>query len=110
MNNKTLAMVSYVTIIGWLIAFFSYKQQNEKNTFVNYHLEQSFGVFIFSVILSVCAGIIMMIIPALSMIISLISLLPLVFMILGVINASHETMKPIPLIGKLFENRFGFIS
>ena len=46
MTNKTLSIVSYITIIGWLIAYFSYKDKSEteKSTVVNYHLKQSLGI------------------------------------------------------------------
>lgn len=48
MNNKTLAMLSYVTIIGWLIAFFV--KREETDAFRKYHLKQGLGLFITMVI------------------------------------------------------------
>ncbi|MBZ4191958.1 DUF4870 domain-containing protein [Niabella beijingensis] len=110
MSNKTLAIVSYITIIGWLITYFSYKDQQEKSTLVSYHLEQGLGVFIFSVIVSIAVGILSAILPALSLIFSLISLVPLILLILGIINAANEVCKPVPVIGKFFEKKFGFLA
>lgn len=110
MNNKTLAIVSYITIIGWLIAYFSYKNQPEKDSFVTYHFEQSLGVFIFSVIISIIAGILVSVVPALSLLFSLISLIPLILLVLGIINASNEVTKPVPLIGVFFEKKFSFLT
>ena len=48
---KTIAIICYITIIGWLIAYFSGKEN--KNSLSRYHLKQAFGLFIFSVILNV---------------------------------------------------------
>lgn len=110
MNNKTLAIVSYITIIGWLIAWFSYKDQPKKDPFVTYHLEQSLGVFIFSIIVSIVAGILMSAIPALSLVFSLISLIPFILLVLGIINASNGVTKPVPLIGTFFEKKFSFLT
>ncbi|MDF2514813.1 MAG: hypothetical protein K0R59_109 [Sphingobacterium sp.] len=109
MNNKTTAIVSYITIVGWLIAYFSYKNRTEKDVFLSYHLEQSLGVFIFSIIISVIAGILMFIIPALSGIFSMLSLVPLILLVLGIINAANEVVRPVPLIGSFFEKKFSFL-
>lgn len=109
MNNKTLAIVSYITIIGWLIAYFPYKNQREKDLFVAYHLEQSLGIFVFGIIVSIIAGVLMAVIPSLSIVFSLISLIPLILLVLGIINASNLVMKPVPIIGSLFEKKFGFL-
>lgn len=110
MSNKNLAIVSYITIIGWLVAWFSYKKQAEKDPFVSYHLEQSLGVFIFSLIVSIVAGILMSVLPALSLVFSLISLVPFILLVLGIINASNEVTKPVPLIGSFFEKKFSFLA
>ncbi|WP_034670530.1 import component protein [Chryseobacterium populi] len=109
MNHKTLAIVSYITIIGWLIVYFSYKNQREKNSFVTYHLEQSLGVFVFSLIVSVISGILMSAIPTLSIFFSLIPLIPLILLVLGIINALNQVVKPVPVIGGYFEKKFTFL-
>lgn len=107
MKAKQWAIISYITIIGWIIAFMQSKEN--RDTFVNYHLEQSLGLAILGVAWSVAAGIVISIIPALSSILSIVSLLPLVFMVFGIINANSGTQRPIPLIGKFFENKFVFL-
>ena len=57
MDNKTLSIVAYITLIGWLIAYFSGK--DKADDFLKYHLRQGFGIFIFGVILSIVLNIIM---------------------------------------------------
>ncbi len=106
MNNKTLSIVAYITLIGWLIAYFSGKEN--ANSLLKFHLKQAFGLLITSIVFNVLIGILVSIIPFLS-VLSYVGLLFLALMIIGIINASNEVEKPLPLIGKLFENKFGFI-
>ena len=116
MDNKTLALVSYITIIGWLISFFSYKGK-EKNSLVSYHLKQSFGLFVASMVLGIAFWILVTILVMISFslavlasgIYSLASLVIFVLMIIGIINASKGEEKPLPIIGKMFEGKFSFI-
>jgi uncharacterized membrane protein len=116
MDKKMLALVSYITIIGWLISFFSYQSQ-EKNSFVTYHLKQSFGLFISFLVYGVLVMILMAIITpffwrlalTVGTILNLGYLALFVLMIIGILNASKEEEKPLPYIGKLFEGKFSFI-
>jgi len=110
MKNKTLAMVAYITLIGWIIAYIQYRNQNEKDALVRYHLGQALGIFIFAVALNIVTIIIASIIPSLGTILSLAGLLPLILLILGIIAASNEAQNPVPGIGKLFENKFSFLN
>lgn len=109
MNSKTLAIVAYITIIGWLIAYFQYKQETEKSPLVRYHLGQALGIFIASVLFSIAIGIVVTIVPSLATLLSIAGLLPLILLVLGVITASNEACRPVPVIGKLFENKFAFL-
>jgi len=117
MDNKTLALVSYIfTPIGWLISFFTYKGQ-EKSSLVSYHLRQSFGLFLVAlavgIVMSILASILMVISFSLVMMISLINWLIwlgfIALMIIGIINANNEKETPLPIIGKMFEGKFNFI-
>jgi uncharacterized membrane protein len=109
MNNKTLAIVSYITIIGWAIAYFSYKDSTTKNALTQYHLKQSLGLGIVGILFSIITNVIAFIVPTIAMILSLASLVILVLWIFGIINAANEQEKPVPLIGGMFENKFDFI-
>ncbi|UIR54479.1 DUF4870 domain-containing protein [Sphingobacterium sp. SRCM116780] len=106
MNNKTLSIVSYITLIGWLIAYFSGKENAD--SLLKYHLKQSFGLMIVSVIFNLALTVLINVIPALS-ILSFVGLVFLVLLIIGIINAANEVQKPLPILGKMFENRFDFI-
>lgn len=108
MNNKTLSILSYVTIIGWLISFFQYKDA-PKNSLVSYHLRQGFGIFIVIFIFNIVLSIVTRIVPALGLLGLVGFVLSLIFIIMGIINAANEQEKPVPLIGHLFVGKFNFI-
>lgn len=97
MNSKTLAMISYITIIGWLVAFFQTREN--RAPLVKFHLEQALGLFIVGFLWSVALRILIAIMPVLASASTVLSMLPLVFMVMGIINASKEEFKPLPIFG-----------
>lgn len=108
MSNKTLSILSYVTIIGWLIAFILNNDNKPSDSLVRYHLKQGFGVFIVSLLINVPLTIISYIMPSLSFL-GLIGYVFIILWVFGIINAINEQEKPLPLIGKFFEDKFAFI-
>jgi len=106
MDNKTLAIVSYITLIGWLVSYFNGKEK--ANNLLKYHLRQSLGLLIVSIIINVLLNIVVMILPSLSVLVY-VSVLFFVLLIIGIINAANEVEKPLPIIGKMFEGKFAFI-
>ncbi|ATL43758.1 DUF4870 domain-containing protein [Elizabethkingia sp. HX WHF] len=105
MDNKTLSVISYITIIGWIISFVMGK--DNANSLLKYHLRQSFGLFIFGILLGIVLQIIMSITGL--YVLGYIGLINLALMIIGIINAANEAEKPLPLIGKMFEDKFAFV-
>jgi uncharacterized membrane protein len=106
MNNKTLSIISYITIIGWLIAYFSGK--DKADALLKYHLRQSLGLAIVNIIFSVVLTIIASMVPSLSFL-GLIGYVFIVLWIMGIINAANGALKPVPLIGKMFEDKSSFV-
>lgn len=106
MSNKTLSIVSYITIIGWLVAYFSGK--NSADSLLKYHLRQSFGLFLTGLAFNFSIYFITALIPALSFL-SYIGYALFALIIIGCMNAANEEKKPLPIIGSFFENQFAFI-
>lgn len=106
MDNKTLSIVSYISIIGWVIAYFMGKEKADD--LLKYHLKQSLGLAVVGLVFMVALNVLAMIVPALG-ILGLLSLVILILWIIGIINAASAAKKPLPLIGKMFENKFAFI-
>ncbi|MGJ1432455.1 DUF4870 domain-containing protein [Sphingobacterium spiritivorum] len=107
MDRKTTAIISYITIIGWLIAYFQYKDKT-KDAFVNYHLKQSLGISIISILLGLVLNIVVIAVPALA-VLTYANIFILILWILGIVNASKEEMKPVPVVGSIFEQKFSFL-
>ncbi|MEC5144345.1 DUF4870 domain-containing protein [Chitinophaga sp. 212800010-3] len=105
MDNKTVSIVSYITLIGWLIAYFSGKEKADD--FAKYHLRQGLGLIIFSFVLGFTLQILMSVTHIFAL--SYISFISIFLLIIGIINASNGARKPLPIIGGFFENKFSFI-
>ena len=103
-----MAIVAYITLIGWIISYLEFKKSPEKSSLVNYHLGQSLGVIITSFVLSIASTIILAIIPSLGFIFYFILLIPFVLLLLGIVAANNELEKPVPVIGKIFEGKLNF--
>lgn len=96
MDKKTTSWVSYITIVGWLIAFFAGSKEEAK-----YYLNQSLVIFLGSLIVYV-ASIALMFIPILGYLAVLAADAYLFIMwIMGLINAIKQEEKDLPLIGKI---------
>ncbi|WP_212004720.1 DUF4870 domain-containing protein [Chitinophaga sp. HK235] len=108
MNNKTISILSYVTIIGWVIAYAKSKDLSPKSDLVAYHLKQGLGIFILSVLINIILTVIVAMIPSLYFL-TYIGLALFILWIFGIINAVNEQKKPIPVVGKIFEDKFSFL-
>ena len=106
MTPNVQSILSYIGIL-WLAAYFGGKQ--ERNDLSRYHLKQGLGLWIITVIFNIAIYIVVMIVPSLAVILSALSLIFLILMIFGIINAANEVRKPLPVNGKMFEDKFDFI-
>jgi uncharacterized membrane protein len=97
-NGKTTAIVSYITIIGWLIAYFG-MHQSKKTSLGSFHLRQSLLLYVIAIVYQIVVYIIAMLVPAIGMILSLGGLVFLVLWIMGLIAAINGEEKPMPVIG-----------
>lgn len=102
-EGKTNAIIAYITLIGWIIAFV---QNNEKkNAFAAYHVRQSLGIF--------CTGLaigFVNIIPILGQLVFIVgSIGLLIFWILGLMAAANGQAKPVPFLGAQYQKWFAGI-
>lgn len=105
-NGKNIAIISYVTLIGWIVALVMHG--SNKTSLGAYHLRQSLGV----VVLAIATMIIrvpLFFIPMGWIIGSLLAVGIFVFWILGLISAVNGEEKPLPLIGEPFQKWFASI-
>ena len=98
-EGKTVAIISYITWIGTLIAFIM--NNDKRNSFAAFHIRQMIGLSIFSIvntfILERYTG---------GWVSSTISLGLFVLWVIGLIGATQGEEKKIPLVGDLFQDWF----
>lgn len=110
MSNKAIGIVAYITIIGWIIAFVIHKGKDDKSAMAGYHIEQSLGLILVAIGLMIIGNILGAIAGVFSLLMMLVNIGLIVLWVFGLINAVNEKREPIPLIGKFFEGKFGFIN
>lgn len=97
MNKKATDIVSYLTIVGWLVAYFTGTRDQSR-----FHLNQGLIVGLLSLLVSVAASV-LGIIPVIGRIVGVIAwvieLGVLALMIIGIINACNEKEEPLPVVG-----------
>ncbi|HQW68769.1 MAG TPA: DUF4870 domain-containing protein [Flavobacterium sp.] len=107
-NKKTVSVISYLTIIGWFIAYNKYKN-GVKSSLTKFHLEQSFGLCLVVILTNVITGLTMLIDPFFFLLWFCNNVAIIILWIAGIISAYYGVRLPLPIIGSLFENRFRFL-
>ena len=101
-EGKTLALVSYLTIIGSIIAIIL--NGEKKNDFTTFHNRQGLGLCLTWMLIGYFVSQFDNIQISIAFWVSMGSLL-----FLGVMTAINGSMKPIPFIGPLFQKLFSGI-
>ncbi|MDD3789458.1 MAG: hypothetical protein PHO94_12295 [Petrimonas sp.] len=95
-QGKTVAIVSYITFIGWIIAFILHN--NNRTSLGAFHLRQSAFLYIIGAALSILRRISDN--GALGFLLALAGIVLFIFWIMGIIRALNSEEKPLPIIGK----------
>ena len=113
-NGKTASIISYFTIIGWLIAYFAMHKDN-RTELGSYHLRQTLLLNIASIVLGWGLGFVIGLLVVTSGIGGLIYLTYLVQLaifiiwLIGLIGAINGQKKPMPIIGEKAQTMFASI-
>lgn len=107
-HKKTVSIISYLTLIGWIIAYRKY-QNGEKSSLVKFHLEQSLGLGIIAMITNTLLAIPVWL-DSFFILLLIINNMGLVMLwASGLISAYYGVRLPLPLIGFYFKDKFRFI-
>jgi len=98
-EGKTLAIISYITIIGTIIAFVL--NQNKQNSFASFHIRQSIGLGLLSFVVSFITRF-----TYFNWIDNLMWLGVFALWIIGLIGAAQGEERKIPLLGDQFQEWF----
>lgn len=107
-NRKTIAMLSYITLIGWIVAYWNYRK-GAKSSLAKYHLEQALGIGILLIIINIIMTIPVMIDNAFTPFLIISNLGLVILWMIGLLSAYHGVRLPLPFIGFYFKNKFRFI-
>jgi uncharacterized membrane protein len=92
-EDKTVAILSYITLLGFIAAIIIHS--NKKTQLGAFHLRQALGLFLTGIL---------MVIPLLNI---LVGICLLILWIMGLISAIQGQMKPVPVLGPLYQKWFG---
>ena len=102
-DEKTIAVLSYITPIGWIIAYVMHQNNVVKSEFSAFHLRQALGIFISGVGLMI-VGMIFSILPLIGhLTLLLVRLIILAMWIFGLYYAIDGKKMPVPFVGSLFQ-------
>ncbi len=103
-EDKTVAIIAYITLIGFIIAIIMHG--NNKTKLGAFHIRQSLGIIVYAIAATV-VGLILAFIPFLGFIISIaLNLSILAAWIMGLVGAASGEMKPLPVVGEMFQKWF----
>jgi uncharacterized membrane protein len=106
MDQKTIAWVSYLTLIGWIIALVSYNNSPDKSSLARFHIRQSLGLMLTALAISFLSVLLGMV----GMLFNLLNLGVLVLWIIGLVAATNREEKPVPLVGDFYQRTLTFIN
>ena len=98
-EGKTIAIISYITIIGTIIAFIM--NQDKKNSFAAFHIRQALGLALLFLVISFLDRII-----GFGWTERLLNLGVLALVIIGILGAIQGEEKKVPLLGDQFQEWF----
>ncbi|MBU3822951.1 hypothetical protein KO566_12845 [Flavobacteriaceae bacterium XHP0103] len=99
-EGKNIAIVSYITVIGLVIAFVM--NNDKKNEFAKYHIKQSLGLALTGVAMGAIG-----LIPILGWLVNIVGFFVLLYMwVVGLLNAINGKEKAVPFLGSKYEAWF----
>lgn len=99
-EDKTVAILSYITVVGFIIAIVMHG--NKKTALGAFHLKQVLGLFLTAVAAALIA-----IIPIIGWFCWIILWIGLViFWLIGFLGAINGSMKPVPILGAKYQEWF----
>ena len=98
-EGKTIAIISYITFIGTIIAFIM--NQNKRNPFASFHIRQAIGIILLGLLVNI-----LMRYSNFGWLDKLMGFGVFVLWIIGFIGAIQGEERKIPLLGDQFQEWF----
>lgn len=110
MDQKTISWVSYLTLIGWIIALVNYNNSTVKSSLARLHLRQSLGLMLTWIAIYILALFSVITFGFFGFITSILYLAVFVLWVLGLIAAANGEEKTIPVVGDFYQRTLTFIN
>jgi len=107
-QSRLIATVSYITLVGWVIALILRQNENPKSELGLFHLRQAFGLMVLSFAASISKIILASI--SLGLLGNIIGLVFIAFWLIGLIGAIQGRFTKVPFIGIWMQENFRFIN
>lgn len=101
-TNNSIAIVAYLTIIGWIIALIL--NNDKKDSFVSFHIRQMLGIMIIAFSITI-----LMRLTGVGLL-GILHVGTFVLWLLGIVSAFKGDTTPVPLVGDQFQDWFKGIS
>ena len=101
-DGKTIAIISYFSLVGWIIAFVLYN--SNKSQLAAYHIRQSLALMLCAIACYIVFFILLFILPFLSFFSWILMIGLLVLWVMGLVAAINGQEKPVPVIGPLAQS------
>tara|TARA_B100000949_G_C14011116_1_gene337317 strand:+ start:190 stop:516 length:327 start_codon:yes stop_codon:yes gene_type:complete len=101
-EGKTIAIIAYITFVGALIALSM--NADAKNSFARFHIRQAVGIHLIQISLGLILNGFDSLLVTTPFLIFI-----LVLWVFGLANAIQGSIRPIPIVGPLFQKWFKFI-
>jgi uncharacterized membrane protein len=98
-EGKTIAIISYITIIGTIIAFVM--NNDKKNSFASFHIRQAIGIYLLFFLINLLTRY-----GGMGWFDNFLYFIVLVFLVIGIVGAVQEEEKKIPFLGDQFQEWF----
>ncbi|MCG8579970.1 MAG: hypothetical protein MI866_08640 [Bacteroidales bacterium] len=106
-QSRLISTVSYITIVGWIIALILRQNENPRSELSLFHLRQSFGLMVLSFIASTAQFILTGI--SLGLIGKVIMICVFALWLIGLIGAIQGRFSKVPFIGDWIQDNMRFI-
>jgi len=106
-DGKTIAIISYFSVVGWIIAFILYN--SNKSQLAAFHIRQSLALILSGIACSIIFYILLFTIYFFALFVGILALGLFILWIIGLISAINGQEKPVPVIGQMAQEMFASI-
>lgn len=106
-QSRTIAIVSYVTFLGWIIALILRQGEKPQSELSRFHLRQALGINLIIFAYLITQYVLSFL--YLGFIGNILGFVIFIFWLIGLIGALQGQFRYVPFVGRWFEENFDFI-